>query len=141
MLCFCLVSLFMALTLASLSWFGAEAAACCQDYWDYNCPSGEYVPPVFNNTQYTYTTLETVEEHQTSTELTVFTASAVNSTSSCYGPIENGPSCENVKRGYCGTYHSIVVLLTNKFKFYNGCLGYDIGLGRTLHLLLLLAGG
>ncbi|KAK4017419.1 uncharacterized protein LOC116924932 [Daphnia magna] len=117
MLCFCLVSLFMALTLASLSWFGAEAAACCQDYWDYNCETVGSVPPILNSTR--YPAFATADEHQTTIGLVTFTSSAVNSTNSCYGTIENGPSCENVKRGYCG---------------------YDIGLGRTLHLLLLLAG-
>lgn len=102
MLCFCLVSLFMALTLASLSWFGAEAAACCQDYWDYNCETVGSVPPILNSTR--YPAFATADEHQTTIGLVTFTSSAVNSTNSCYGTIENGPSCENVKRGYCGTY-------------------------------------
>nr|CAH0105882.1 unnamed protein product [Daphnia galeata] len=118
MLCFCLVSLFMALTLASLSWLGSQAAVCCQDYWDYNCEDDNNNSlPSFNYTKSTTTT--TLSGLQTTTQMVQLTSSMANTTDSCYGSIENGPSCENIKHGYCG---------------------YDIGLGRTLHLLLLFAG-
>lgn len=116
MLCFCLVSLFMALTLASLSWLGSQAALCCEDFWEYNCD--DYINlPSFNNTK--TTTMTTASEFQTTTPFVQLTSSTGNTTNSCYEPIENGPSCENIRHGYCG---------------------YDIQLGRTLHLLLLVSG-
>ncbi|XP_046639920.1 uncharacterized protein LOC124321055 [Daphnia pulicaria] len=117
MLCFCLVSLFMALTLASLSWLGSQAALCCEDFWEYNCEDDDGLP-TFNITK-TTSTMTTASEFQTTTPFVQLTSSTENTTNSCYGPIENGPSCENIKHGYCG---------------------YDIQLGRTLHLLLLVSG-
>jgi hypothetical protein len=108
MLCFCLVSLFMALTLASLSWLGSQAALCCEDFWEYNCED-DYNNglPTFNNTK-TTSTMTTASEFQTTTPFVQLTSSTENTTNSCYGPIENGPSCENIRHGYCGSLKNII---------------------------------
>lgn len=135
MLCFCLVSLFMSLTLASLSWFGAEAASCCQDYWNYNCIESNTKPPSYINRTTTTTTTEPA---------TVFWSTTTNTNSTvntCYGPIENGPSCQDIKYGYCGIKIKMIFFIRFRIPDVNFSLtGYDIGLGRTLHLLLLVAG-
>lgn len=39
------------------------------------------------------------------------TSSTGNTTNSCYGPIENGPSCENIKHGYYGVVGKILSLI------------------------------
>lgn len=116
MLCFCLVSLFMALTLASLSWLGSQAAVCCQDYWDYNCEDDNNNSlPSFNYTKSTTTT--TLSGLQTTTQMVQLTSSMANTTDSCYGSIENGPSCENIKHGYCGSMIFIIMTsLRSTFK-------------------------
>lgn len=144
MLCFCLVSLFMALTLASLSWLGSQAALCCEDFWEYNCED-DYINglPSFNNTK-TTSTMTTASEFQTTTPFVQLTSSTGNTTNSCYGPIENGPSCENIRHGYCGSwnYHLFFRVRFNTYKNERKHrVGYDIQLGRTLHLLLLVSGG
>ena len=116
MLCFCLVSLFMALTLASLSWLGSQAAVCCQDYWDDNCEDDNNNSlPSFNYTK--STTLTTLSGLQTTTQMVQLTSSMANTTNSCYGSIENGPSCENIKHGYCGSMIFIIMTsLRSTFK-------------------------
>lgn len=116
MLCFCLVSLFMALTLASLSWFGAEAASCCQTFWNYNCGNSSF--PRITTTATPHTSRSSSETSSiaftepTTTEYFSTTQSlATNKTedNTCYGPFEDGPSCKDINQGFCGKSYNMKV--------------------------------
>lgn len=101
----------MALTLASLSWLGSEAALCCQDYWDDKCEDDDNDDlPSFNLTK--STTMTTASWLPTTTQIIQMTYSSMANTTvnSCYSSIENVPSCENIKHGYCG---SIYIIMTS----------------------------
>lgn len=91
MLCFSIVSLFMALTLASLSWFGAEMAAHCQAYWQYYCVESS------TDTWYSNTTLTTEASYATG---------YANETTEAP---TSGLTCADISHGYCGTLASCQV--------------------------------
>ncbi len=124
MLAFSLVSLFMALTLASLSWFGAEGATQCQIYWNEYCdiPSNQTstLRPLSTTTIPPFINLTTLETGSVSLQETLpkrsfrwvssidMMSSSNNSSSDendCWTttvPVPDSECCWDLYHGYCG---------------------------------------
>lgn len=93
MLCFSIVSLFMGLTLASLSWYGAEVASSCEYYWEHYCEddgSGSDGVSTAPNA-----TVSWAFHGATSG----YTTEAPEATTK---PPSYGVSCADIEHGYCG---------------------------------------
>lgn len=116
MLCFSIVSLFMALTLASLGWFGSQMAASCQGYWEYYCEetSTSITTPLENSSTTTVLPFSfywksynnnsssgTPPSYPTYPTSFNFYSTSYKSNSSSETP-PNYPTCADIAHGYCG---------------------------------------